>query len=456
MTQVVLPTIQATDDAAVDCLIVGGGFTGLSAALDLTRQGRSVLVLEQDTSLGGLAGGFDIGGFELEKFYHHWFVSDREVTDLVAELGRGDCVVTHEARTGMYFSNNFFRLSTPMDLLRFSALPFLERIRLGIGVLRARQVRDWMQLENRSSREWLLELFGEKVFKVVWEPLLVGKFGVFADTISAVWFWKKLVLRGGSRANSGKEMLAYYRGGFAALARHMGEEILRRGGRIETGVSARRVLAENGRAVAVETSKGVYKANTVLLTTALPDAANLLQDAAPETYLQALRRVQYLANICLVLQLDRSLSSTYWLNVNDPGFPFVGVIEHTNFEPPEYYGNSHIVYLSRYLPATDAFYTMPDDELLEFALPHLKRMFPALEKSWIKQHYVWRADYAQPIVEKHYSKIVPGMQTPLDNVLISTMAQVYPEDRGTNYAIREGKKVAAHIVHSLSAGKPQA
>ena len=50
-------------------------------------------------------------------------------------------------------------------------------------------------------------------------------------------------------------------------------------------------------------------------------------------YVERLRRIRFLANVCIVLELDRSLSDTYWLNVNDPGFPFVGVIEHTNFEP---------------------------------------------------------------------------------------------------------------------------
>ena len=59
------------------------------------------------------------------------------------------------------------------------------------------------------------------------------------------------------------------------------------------------------------------------------------------------------------------------------------------------------------------------------------------------------APYAQPIMERHYSKIVPGLTTPLDNLFISTMAQVYPEDRGTNYAIREGWAAAEAVSSRL-------
>jgi protoporphyrinogen oxidase len=146
-----------------------------------------------------------------------------------------------------------------------------------------------------------------------------------------------------------------------------------------------------------------------------------------------------------VLELDRSLSETYWLNVNDPSFPFVGVIEHTNFEPPESYGGRHIVFLSKYLPESDALYQMDDEEVLDFAVPHLQRMFPDFKREWVTAHHVWRARFSQQIAEPGYSKLIPAEQSPIDNVLITSMAQIYPEDRGTNYAIREGRRVAGDI-----------
>ena len=66
---------------------------------------------------------------------------------------------------------------------------------------------------------------GTKGYQVVWEPLLKGKFGRYAEDVSAVWFWNKLKLRGGSRGEKGKEFLAYYKGGFASLADSMLAEI---------------------------------------------------------------------------------------------------------------------------------------------------------------------------------------------------------------------------------------
>ncbi|MDL5366160.1 NAD(P)/FAD-dependent oxidoreductase [Xanthomonas sp. NCPPB 2654] len=426
--------------------VVGGGFAGLSVAYEIAKAGKRVVVIERDGELGGLAGGFKVGNEVLEKFYHHWFNNDAEIFKLIEELGERENILLRPTRTGMYYADQFFRLSTPMDLLRFKALPFHDRIRLGIAVLRARSVKDWKQLEKLSAKEWLIDLCGQNAYDVVWDPLLVGKFGDVADDVSAVWFWKKLVLRGGSRSSSGDEVLAYYKGGFAELANRLGKEIVNLGGQIRLSTEALRVMTDAGRATGVETSDGPVAAENVVISTAFPITADLLEGGVPEDYLQRLRRVRYLSNVCMVLSLDRSLSDTYWLNVNDPGFPYVGVIEHTNFEPPSSYGGRHIVYLSKYLPPSHEMYTMSDEELLDFSVPHLKKMFPEFDRSWIQDVHVWRADYAQPIAEKHYSQLVPGRATPLANTFVTSMAQVYPEDRGTNYAVREGRDLARSIL----------
>lgn len=433
-------------DQAKPIVIAGAGFTGLSAAFELARAGVKVVVLEKEPAVGGLASGFKVGDFTLERFYHHWFTNDLHVMDLIREIDRFEEVVFRPTRTGMYYSNKIFRLSTPLDLLQFKALSFVGRIRLGLLALRVRRIKDWRSIEHLTAREWLIDLAGEEVFRIVWEPLLIGKFGPYADQVGAVWFWKKLALRGGSRAPDGREVLAYYKGGFSELAEALTAKLIEMGVEVRVNAGLTGLERAEGRITAVHTAEDRIEAEAVLLTQPLPLIADLLQGHVADDVVSDLRRINYLANICLVLELDRSLSETYWLNVNDPSFPFVGVIEHTNFEPPESYGGRHIVFLSKYLPETDDLYRMQDDKVLEFAIPHLQRMFPDFRRDWITGHHVWRARFSQPIAEPFYSKLIPAEQTPLENVLITSMAQIYPEDRGTNYAIREGRRVAREII----------
>src|SRR5918911_244486 len=177
----------------------------------------------------------------------------------------------------MYFAHQFFRLSTPADVLRFTPLSLTARLRLGLLALRARRVREWQELEDLTAEEWLIQLGGREVYDVVWRPLLKGKFGAYADEISAVWFWNKLKLRGGSRGRSGEEVLAYYKGGFAALASQLAGAICSQGGmiRLETPVTG--LLVREGTVAGVETENGPIPADAVLATPALPIVADLVE-----------------------------------------------------------------------------------------------------------------------------------------------------------------------------------
>ena len=425
-------------------VVVGAGFTGLAAAYEFAKAGVPVTVLEAEAEVGGLAASFEVGGERLDRFYHHWFTSDRAVMDLVEELDLQSRLEVNPTNTGVYYANRFFRLSRPMDLLRFTPLSLPDRLRLGLLALRARQLRDWRSLEDKTAVQWLRELGGERVYQVIWEPLLRGKFGPYAETVSAVWFWNKLKLRGGSRGRGGEERLAYLRGGFVRLAWALTDRIAALGGTVKTGVPVERILP----GWKVVTSEGVLDAGRVIATPALPLIANLVREWAEPAYVEQLEAISYLANVCLVLELEQPLSSIYWLNVNDPSFPFVGVIEHTNFERPQSYGGRHVVYLSKYLPHTDPLYALSADAFLEYALPYLQRMFPALRRSAILAHHLWRARWSQPVVQQGYAARIPREDGPRPGFHVCSMAQIYPEDRGTNYAIRNGRRLAQRLLQA--------
>jgi hypothetical protein len=46
------------------------------------------------------------------------------------------------------------------------------------------------------------------------------------------------------------------------------------------------------------------------------------------------------------------------------------------------------------------------------------------------------------VVPLHYSEVKPTYETPVENLFLANMALVYPEDRGTNFAVDVGNKVA--------------
>ena len=434
-----------------EVIIVGAGYTGLAAALELSRAGCKVTIYEKDSDVGGLAGTFELTpGVRVEKFYHHWFTSDVDVLNLIDELGLGHLKRFVSSNTGLYYANSVFRLASPLDLLTFKAIPFIDRIRTGLMALIARRINDWKPLEDISAEEWLIQHGGRKAYQTIWSPLMQGKFGVEAKNVSAVWMWNKLKLRGSSRDKKGGESLVYFGGGFSKLTDGIRESLTKLGVTIKLNTGINSIITENGRAVGVESSQGTHRADAVLVTTPLPTFLSMTRDL-PSDFRAQCEKIRFLGNSCLVLRLNRSLSSTYWLNVADPSFPFVGIIEHTNLDAKENYNGEHIVYLSKYLPTSEKLFSFTPDEMLEYCIPFIQRIFPEFDRSWIIGHHVWKAQFSQPVITKRYSELIPPLKTPIGGLWLSTMAQIYPEDRGTNYAVRYGRKVAKEMLEDFSA-----
>jgi protoporphyrinogen oxidase len=361
--------MKHADTQAREVIIIGAGYAGLSAAFDLCKAGCKVTIYEKDSDIGGLAGTFELSpGVRVEKFYHHWFTNDVDILGLIDELGLGHLKQYCASNTGLYFTNSIFRLASPLDLLSFPGIPMIDRIRTGIMALIARKINDWKPLEDISAEDWLIKIGGKKAYNAIWKPLMQGKFGVEAPNVSAVWMWNKLKLRGSSRDKKGGESLVYFGGGFGALTDGIRKSLEALGVSIVLNTGVQQIITDGNRAVGVQTERGTHRADCVLCTVPLPQFVQMTPDL-PSDYRAQCERIRFLGNSCLVLRLSRSLSSTYWLNVADPSFPFVGIIEHTNLDAKENYGGDHIVYLSKYLPTTEKLFSFTPDEMLEYCIP---------------------------------------------------------------------------------------
>jgi protoporphyrinogen oxidase len=140
------------------------------------------------------------------------------------------------------------------------------------------------------------------------------------------------------------------------------------------------------------------------------------------------------------------------MNIADPDVPFLGLIEHTNMLPKEWYDGRNILYLTNYLDRTDPVYSMSQDELLDLYLPHLTKFNPEFDRSWITKVHYNALSAAQPIIGTNYSKAIPDHRTPVAKLYLANTTQIYPEDRGTNYSIKMGRELADMIVEDEQHG----
>ena len=414
--------------------IIGGGLTGLCAALRLADKFH-VDIYEKAPQIGGLAESFPLGGVWLEKYYHHIFTSDKLLIDLAAELGVADKLRFYDGPMGYFCDGKIYKFGTPQSLLAFSPLSMKDKIKFGLSILKLNAVSDWKSLEAVSAKDWLMEHAGAAAYSKIWEPLLKSKFGAVHETVSMAWMWGKIKLRGSSAK------LGYMDGSYKTLTDALERRLKGLGCGVFTNSAVEKIAAGGG---------GGYVVNgksydCVLSTVAYPVFREIAADVLPESYLHRLGAIQYTGTRCMTLVLDRSFMPVYWLNVGDPDIPFGGLIEHTNMIDKSVYDGKNILYISNYMFTDDPLYPCSAEELFAAYLPHLKRINPAFDESWVLERHVYKDDHAQPVITRNYDP--PGFETPAKGLFIAAMPQIYPEDRGMNYAVRLGFDAAGLLFH---------
>jgi len=440
--------------------VVGGGAAGLAAAYRLLQGGHQISLFEAGPSLGGLVRTFEVGGGRLESFYHHLFRSDTTILRLINDLGLGDRMTWRDSKVGFFQGGRIYDFVTPLDLLRFRPLPLLDRVRLGLMALRLRRQERWEQFEDVTARDWIVRNVSPRVFDVIWGPLLRGKFGEAGDEVSMAWLWSKIHLRFASRRGGPmqKEQLGYLMGSFGVYTDELERRLRDGGADVRVGTPVQEVTVDDGRASGVLLASSERIPADAIVAAMASHAFERLVPALPEDYRSKLTSVRWQWALCMVLALQESLSHIYWLNIAEAGMPFLAVIEHTNFIEREHYGGQHVLYISNYLRPDHPYFELSEEQLWELFLPALQRINPRFSADWVRERWLFKGPYAQPIVTTGYRRLIPEHRTPIPGLYLATMNQIYPEDRGQNYSIIMGERVAEMAMEDLAerAGTPHA
>ncbi len=412
--------------------VLGGGALGLTAAYRLAQAGDQVTVIEREAEVGGLAAGFLVGdsGTYLEKFYHHIFKSDTTIWALIKELGLEEKLEWMTAPSSTLNNGKHYSLApSPFVILGYKPLPFLDRLRMGAGGLYIKLVGNSPALERNTATKWLKQLMGERVYKVVWEPQLRGKFGQYAEQITATWLW--------ARIHDRTAQLGYLHGGFQQVYNRLAEMITAQGGTIMLGQTVSSIANTPDGKVEVKLEDGRQFIFDRLICTFPSRVFARVAQGLPPAKVAEYSWGTALGAHCLILRLNQQLMTegTYWLSITDPGYPFLVAVEHTNLIPASEYAGNRLLYLGNYLPMDHPTYKKSGEEILADYTPYLKRLNLNFDRSWVEEVYNWQAPYAQPVVTVGYEGHIPAHDTPLQNVWLANMFQVYPHDRGQNYSI---------------------
>lgn len=416
--------------------IIGAGYGGMAAAWDLKKAGHDVTIFESANYAGGLASGFKEPHWDwsVEKFYHHWFQSDSEMLGLIRELGLEDKVMFPRPLTVMLYKNKWYPFDSIINALRFPGLGFgLNKIRFGFVGLFLRITNNWKALEKVTADEWMLKYAGKQVYEQMWKPLLIGKFASYYKDVNMAWLWARMHAR--------STRLGTFEGGFQKFSDLFADKLREIGVEIRLGASIK-LIKQNQASAGLSVDGESF--DKVLVTTSPNLMAKLCPDL-PEDYLKGLLELKSMGAVVMTLSLKHSLSNDgyYWFNVpKEEGYPFLALVEHTNFVSKDHFGGDHIVYAGDYLELGHEYFSMSDEQLLERFIPAFQKFNPEFSRDWVNKIWVHKTNYAQPVPLVNHSRNIPAIQTPVDGLYFASMSQVYPWDRGTNFAVEIGRKAA--------------
>src|SRR5689334_9047377 len=352
--------------------IIGAGFGGMAAAYDLRKAGHEVTIYESTDYVGGLASGFKEPSWDwsVEKFYHHWFQSDKYMLGLIHELGWDDKVIFPRPLTVMYHNGKFYPFDSILKALLFPGLGFgLDKIRFGFVGLFLRLTNNWKALEKVTADSWMMKWAGKRVYEQMWKPLLVGKFGPYFRDVNMAWMWARIKAR--------TTRLGTFEGGFQNFADMFAERL--RDLRIEIRLGAKvELIKREGDQLSIR-ANGKSESFDKVLVTMSPNLMAKLAPDLPENYLKGLLELKSMGAVVMTLALNHTLSKDgyYWFNVpKDEGYPFLALVEHTNFVSKDHFGGDHIVYAGDYLEVGHEYFSMSDEQLLERFIPAFQKFNP--------------------------------------------------------------------------------
>ncbi|MPM76612.1 hypothetical protein SDC9_123611 [bioreactor metagenome] len=411
----------------------------MSAALDLVKAGNQVTIFEGSDHPGGLASGFKKPEWDwsLEKFYHHWFTSDKEMFKLFEELGLTSKVIIRTPKTVMFYKNKFYPFDSIPAAILYPGLGWgINKIRFGLVGVYLRLTNNWKPMEKTTVDAWMRKWAGDKVYTEMWQPMLIGKFGErFAPQVNMAWMWARMHARTTS--------LATYEGGFQQFAQDFAEALKQKG--VDIRYNTRIDHIERvGEMVELTLSENKEAFDQVLVTIS-PAALAKMAPALGEEYLKGLLELKNLGAVVMVVSLKHQLSREgyYWYNLpKKEGYPFLALVEHTNFMDKEHYNNEHLIYCGDYLENGHEYFSLSKEELVERFLPTFKKINPEFEPDWVNETWLFRESYAQPVPFVNHSRNIPTLQTPIEGLYFASMSQVYPWDRGTNFAVEIGRRAA--------------
>jgi protoporphyrinogen oxidase len=401
-------------------VVIGAGISGLASAHKLAKDGNNVVLIEANSQLGGLGTFFKHDENWIDKFYHCQMPSDNPLLKLIDEVGLMEELYWKPTRMGFIVDGKRYSFNTPMDLLKFKPISFIERLRFGVVSLMLRYLGKGKDLDNLPIEKWFKGLYGEKVWNKLLKQLFLSKFGDHAGNLPALYIWQRL----GREKNVATR--GYLKCGLKGLIEAVEKKIKEYGGEIRVNSPVQKLI-KTDKGVDVVLENETINADWVISTIPIPQFMNIIEDTEIENNFTN-PNLTYQGVVNALFFLKRPLDNYYWTPVVNSNTEFDGVVEMTELVDKEQYGNNYMVYVMKYCNRESDLFLEDNESIVERWKKQLISLYPDLNftEDDIETVKIFKAPFVEPIYPLGYSKIKPEMKIENVNIILATSAQVYP------------------------------
>jgi protoporphyrinogen oxidase len=434
--------------------IVGGGMLGMTLAYRLAQRGHRVTIFEGSDRVGGLASPWQLGDVVWDRHYHVTLLSDSFLRQLLSELGLEreiDWVQTH---TGFYTGGELYSLSNTLEFLRFPPLALWDKLRLGFTIFYASRIKDWEALEQIPAVDWLTRWSGPRTTEKIWLPLLRAKLGENYSRVSAAFIWATVArLYSARRSGMKKEMFGYVPGGYNRILDHLARKLGECGVVTRLNHRVKRLKSSSDGIVLSFDNGQDYACDQVVLTLPASTGADICPELTASEKEQ-LRGVEYQGIVCASLLLKKPLAGFYVTNITDSWVPFTAVIEMSALVNPKQFGGRTLVYLPKYLPSSDPYFSRSDDQVRAEFFSALTKMYPQINSSDVLSFQISRVRQVFALPTLDYSRKLPSMWTSIPGLYIVNSAHIINGTLNVNETIQLAER-AIPLLLSRGAAKEQ-
>lgn len=418
-------------------VIIGAGPAGIAAALELSKSGKDVLILEKQDQVGGISKTVNHNGYYFDTGGHRFWTKNKEVENLWKETLGADLLL-RPRQSRIFYRNRFFDYPIkPANALK--GLGFGTSMLVGLSYLQAKAKKITNKKEAETFREWVSERFGSKLFDIFFDTYTQKVWGITTNELGAEWatqriknlsLWNAVLdalkLRKKGSVTSLIDEFYYPKLGPGMMYETMLANAMVNGVKLELGTEIVCLKCSGNKVSGVVVNKNgqeeLIRAEYVLSTMPLPELMRALDAPISDEVVEANKKLRFRNFLTANLIVNKKdVMPDTWIYIHEPGIKAGRIQNFKNWSPAMCVDeNKTNVGMEYFYTAGDEVDKMSDDNLQSLAKKELCMMGFAKGEE-IEPANVMRSEDAYPVYKIGYKEAlekVVGRVQEFDNLQI--------------------------------------